>query len=118
MPNGFTLIELILVIMLTAIVGSFLIAYMGTAVTRSADPVNQTRNLAIAEETMEKITAAYAAHLSVGTSVSWNAFKGNFTPTCIYPNTSPSYPTLSSQFETIEATVSVGDHKLVSYFMQ
>ena len=121
--NGFTLIELILTILVTAILGSFLIAFMGAAVTRSADPVFQTKNLATAEATMEKISLDYSAHLATGTDASWTTFTGKFTtyPMTYLYTSYILYPKLSlhnGDFETIEATVSVGDHKLVSYFMR
>ncbi|MFH1734108.1 MAG: type II secretion system protein [bacterium] len=111
--KGFTLLELILVIVVIAILGSFLIAYMGSAVTRSADPVNQTRNLATAEATMEKISADYTAYMSTGTPA-WAYFVA-----ANYPNASFTIiPKLKVEsFNTKEVVVTVGDHVLVSYIM-
>lgn len=117
--SGFTLMELILVIVLIAVLGSFLIAYIGSAVTRSADPVNQTRNLAAAEAIMERITADYMIHLTVGSDSSWSAFKASCSASASCRTVgSGEGSAYSNNFETIEATVSIGDHILASYFMR
>lgn len=111
--KGFTLLELILVIVVVAILGSFLITYMVSAVARSADPVNQTRNLAAAEGIMEKISADYMAYMSTGTP-DWSYFTA-----ANYPNASfTSITGLNGAiFITKEVKVTVGDHVLVSYIM-
>ena len=116
MPRGFTLIEVIVVIVIAAVLAALLVVFMGTALTRSADPVIQTQNLASAEGVMERISADYMTYLNTGTP-SWATFKGN---SGTYPNaTATSYPNWNStNFEMLEVTVTSGDHKLVSYFME
>lgn len=110
MSRGFTLIEVIVVIVIAAVLAALLVVFMGTAFTRSADPVIQTQNLASAEGVMERISADYMAYLNTGTP-SWATFKGaNATAT--------SYPNWNGTKEMLEVTVTSGDHKLVSYFME
>src|SRR3990172_12818805 len=90
MPRGFTLIEVIVVIVIPAVLAALLVVFMGTALTRSADPVIQTQNLASAEGTMERISADYMTYLNTGTP-SWATFKGNISGA--YTNaTATSYP--------------------------
>ena len=43
--KGFTLIEVIVTLVIAAILGTFLVAFMGTAVTRSGEPVVRSKQL-------------------------------------------------------------------------
>jgi hypothetical protein len=85
---------------------------MGTAVTRSSDPIKQTRDLGSSSGSIETVSAAYASYLSNG--ITWDAFK----------TASGSYNTISSggiyspNFETIQVTKTTADQNIVSYFMQ
>lgn len=114
--KGFTLVEVIITIIVAAILGSFLITFMGTAVTRSADPIIRAQNLAAAGATMERITADYVSYLSTPLSTpNWVKFKSSYASQCTMI---PTSPLKSETFETIECTVSKDDQKLVSYFMK
>jgi prepilin-type N-terminal cleavage/methylation domain-containing protein len=111
--RGFTLLEVIITIVIAAILGSFLITFMGTAITRSSDPIFQVQNRATAEGTMEVIVADYATHLAAGNSTSWSNFKNQH----IAVTTNTINNTVhGSNFETIEVTITEGNQKFVSYF--
>lgn len=110
--NGFTLLEVIITITVAAILGSFLVSFMGTAFTKSSDPIKQTRDLGISSGSIETISATYASYLSGG--MTWDAFKtacGSYT-------TVTSGDIYSSTFETIQVTATTGRQILVSYFTQ
>lgn len=113
--QGFTLLEVIITLTIAAILGSFLVTFMGTSVTMSSEPISEAQNLASAEGTMESIAADYAGYLKTGTTPSWNTIK-----TKTYPNASITTISnfLGQNFEALEVTVTVGKQKLVSYFIQ
>jgi len=112
--RGFTLLEVIITIALAAILGTFMILFIGTSVLRSSDSVNQAINLATAKGAMEKISSSYAGYLATG---DWTTFKSNCS-------TNASCSVLEgcsicfAGKETIAATITVGDQTFVTYFMQ
>lgn len=114
--KGFTLIEVIVTILVTAVLASIFFTFLSAAVTRSADPIWQAQDLAAAEASMERITAAYGSYLTTG-NPAWTTFKSPPTP---YPNATlvPCNIPSASTFDKIQATVTVGNHTLISYFMQ
>jgi prepilin-type N-terminal cleavage/methylation domain-containing protein len=117
--KGFTLLEVIITITIGAILASILVAFMGTAITQSSDPVKQVRDLGVSSGSLEKVNADYSLYLSSGTP-NWTTFKTN---TCSGINTACSavpsgYGIYNSGFETIQVTVTNGSQKIISYFMQ
>lgn len=118
--KGFTLLEVIIIIVIAAILGSFLVTFMGTAITKSSVPVKQTRDLGTSTGDIETITAAYASYLTgTKTQAQWDAFKaacGCSGTTCT--KTIPIDDAYIAKFETIQVVITTGDQKLVSYFMK
>jgi prepilin-type N-terminal cleavage/methylation domain-containing protein len=57
--KGFTLIEVIITLVVAAILGTFLVTFMGTAVTKSGEPVGRTRQMYELQQVMENIKATY-----------------------------------------------------------
>jgi prepilin-type N-terminal cleavage/methylation domain-containing protein len=58
--KGFTLLEIIITLVIAAILGTFLVTFMGTAVTKSGEPVVRTKQLYELQQVMENIKATYA----------------------------------------------------------
>lgn len=114
--KGFTLIEVIITLTIAAILASFLVTFMGTAVTRSSDPLNQAKNLATAEAALERVSSNYATYLATGTP-NWVTFKTNCSSYATCTVISGCTICISGN-ETIEATITTGDQKLVTYFVQ
>lgn len=56
---GFTLLEVIAVIVLSAVFGTMLVQFMGTSITQSAIPLVRTQDHYALTEVMDKITAVY-----------------------------------------------------------
>jgi prepilin-type N-terminal cleavage/methylation domain-containing protein len=65
--GGFTIIEVIIVIVVGAIVGVISLSYMGTQLIHSGDPVNISREEGAAEMWMERIISDYVQEMN-GTS--------------------------------------------------
>ena len=57
--EGFTLIEIIAAITLTAVVAAFFVQYMGSALMYSAEPVNTLKESYAINQVMSKVTAGY-----------------------------------------------------------
>lgn len=113
--KGFTLLEVIVTLTVTAILASFLVTFMGTAITKSSDPVKQVRDLGASSASIESAAAAYASYLAGSrTQAEWNAFKTG----CGSHSTVASGSIYSTDFETIQVTRTMGSQKIVSYFMQ
>jgi prepilin-type N-terminal cleavage/methylation domain-containing protein len=112
--KGFTLLEVIITLVIAAILGSLLFTFMGTAITRSSDPIFQAQNTALAKTKMEELVAAYTIHLGIGDYGSWS----NFISVCA-PYTPVTYNNfLGSVFAAVEVTITEGDQTYVAYFTQ
>jgi len=57
--KGFTLIEVIVTLLIAAILGTFLVTFMGTAVTKSGEPVVRSKQLYALQQVMENIKSTY-----------------------------------------------------------
>lgn len=57
--SGFTLIEVIAVIIITAVLGAILFQYFGASLTQSAVPVDRLRKAFQLQKTLENMTADY-----------------------------------------------------------
>ena len=62
--GGFTLIELIIVLVIVAVLATMLYSYFGTAITGSATPVARLGTALKGQQVMENITADYIANYS------------------------------------------------------
>ncbi|OGP64157.1 MAG: hypothetical protein A2169_04240 [Deltaproteobacteria bacterium RBG_13_47_9] len=116
--KGFTLLEVIITIVIAAILASFLFTFMGS-VPKSTNPVIQAQNLAAAQSVMEKITADYESYVRTGNTAAWTNIGAEGS---INDSTSITYDgsliTTMPFFTVREVTVTSGDQKLVSYFIQ
>ena len=91
---------------------------MGTGIIKSSDPVYQAKNLAEAEAAMENISANYNAYLTKGTP-NWSDFKGtNYCRKYATCSTITECSVCLTGYETIEASITVGNQRLVAYFIQ
>lgn len=57
--NGFTLIEVIMVILVAAVLGSMMVSYFGTSLTQSSIPIHRLQDALDLQQVMENITADY-----------------------------------------------------------
>ena len=111
--KGFTLLEVIVTLTLAAVLASFLVSFMGTTITKSSDPIKQARDLGQSSGSIETISAVYACYLSK--EITWAAFK---TACGSYTTVASGSGIYSSNFETIQMSITTGSQQIVSYFMQ
>ncbi len=57
--GGFTLIEIIVTLVIAAVVGTGLVQYLGTSLTKSSVPIQRLRQALDLQKVMENITADY-----------------------------------------------------------
>jgi len=57
--KGFTLIEVIVTLVVAAILGAFLVSFMGTALTKSTEPVTRSKQMYALQQVMENVKATY-----------------------------------------------------------
>ena len=65
--GGFSLIEIIISIVVSAIVGMMFLSYMGTSLNRSGDPINIARNEGMEERWMECIESDFVKEMNAAT---------------------------------------------------
>jgi prepilin-type N-terminal cleavage/methylation domain-containing protein len=71
--GGFTLIEVIISLIIAGILGAMLVAFMGTGMMKSANPVLIAQNGAYLNRIMDKMTADYKYQMTT-------ALKNNLSP--------------------------------------
>lgn len=75
--KGFTLIEVVIVLIIAAIMGSYLVVFVQSTSTNSVAPILLINNRSELQEEMEKLTQDYKHQLEAG-GFSLTAFKQNF----------------------------------------
>jgi prepilin-type N-terminal cleavage/methylation domain-containing protein len=92
--KGFTLVEVIVTILVTAILSSIFINFMGTAMSRSVRSVEIVQGEADAESVLERITADYVLRTNQNSATALGLMEAaiNTPPKSIYgPNVSARY---------------------------
>ena len=121
--NGFTLIEVIVTIIIAALLGVVIFTYLGTALTRSAEPVVMVRDLAGTIEGIEEITAKYTEYLenpsavSGGLSCSWLTADLN-TPAGIVVSCTDVSSDLGMDFDSFVVTMTRGNQTIAALFTE
>jgi len=82
--RGLTLLEIVITFILAALVGSMLVEYMGTSLTRGGEAVMMVQDGFSLNSVMEKITADYEDKYKKG-SYDFSTFKSNID------NNTPNY---------------------------
>jgi len=119
--KGFTLIEVIVTIIISALVGLVVFVYLGTALTRSHEPIGQVRDLGEAMAVMESITSEYNRYLRSGGAVTWEEFNTFLTGEGITSEnvaTQEPFATLVPGFEILKVTVTRDSQKVFSLFTE
>lgn len=84
--RGFTLLEIIITFILAALVGSMLVEYMGSSLTRGGDAVVMVQDGFSLNSVMEKITADYEDKYKKGI-MDFSTFKSNIEGGNVSTNT-------------------------------
>ncbi|MDR3640440.1 MAG: prepilin-type N-terminal cleavage/methylation domain-containing protein [Humidesulfovibrio sp.] len=81
--RGFTLIEVIVIILVAGFLGALIVNFLGTQLLKSSSPVTTTQNAAQAEAIMEQVVSYFTDNVNQNTSGTLNQvvteFGGNNT---------------------------------------
>lgn len=125
--GGFTLIEVIVSLVVAGILGTFLITFLGTGITKSSVPVFWVKTQYELSEVMDKITADYSVAVS-GESFDINDFKDqieadyaeyirgiSFTD---FSWNGANYEESGTDGNIMKVTLGTGAHSLMALFTQ
>jgi Tfp pilus assembly protein PilE len=97
--QGFTLVEVIVIIVVAGILGVLVVNLMSTQLVRSGTPLMATKNAARAESTMESITAYYTQCVNNSTSGALDAVAAK------YPSNATLTMTRNASFNGVDALI-------------
>jgi Tfp pilus assembly protein PilX len=98
-PQGFSLVELIVIIVVAGFLGVVLVNLLGTQLTKSGVPLASTQDAARAETTMESVVAFYAQQVNNSTSGALDAVAAR------YPNNATFTATRNGSFNGVDALI-------------
>jgi len=75
--KGMTLLEIIITLIIASFLGTMLVEYMGTSLTRGGEAVIMVQDGLSISGVMEKITADYEDEYLKKSSLTWDQFKSN-----------------------------------------
>jgi len=126
--SGFTLIEIIVTLTVTAILSVMLVQFMGTSLSRSAEPLRSTQEGMALQSIFENMNADYKQLLLTGdtplatfkTRVETAGFYGTYAlPDCkyvLFDGNHLEVPCNTPDCRILKVTISIGDHALTSLF--
>jgi prepilin-type N-terminal cleavage/methylation domain-containing protein len=124
-PDGFTLIEIIVTLVIGAIMATMLVSLMGRSLTGSALPVSLVGDQYKIVQEMEKITSQYREEIKNGT-LNINTFKTMYVDTNSYSDaantgfialTSTGGTPYTTQ-QALRVTLRSGDQSVQTFFTQ
>ncbi len=113
--QGFTLVEVIVIIMVAGILGVLVVSLMSTQLVRSGTPLMAAKNAAQAEATLETVTAYYTRCVNNSTSGALDAVAAR------YPSNATLTMTRNASFNGVDAlivTVTEGGISLTTVLTQ
>ncbi len=127
--KGFTLVEIIVTLVIAALLGAVIFAYMGTSLTRSHEPIAMVEDLGKAVADMDEIVAYYnnrylAKYVnwgntsSPGTFCHWIDQKEASDGCSISRRNVKGESNLSDDFDILEVTITCGKQSLSALFSE
>lgn len=112
--QGFSLVEIIVIIVVGAFLGIVVVNLMGTQLTKSGIPLMSTKEAAGAEAALENIVANYTAKVNADISTALNDVSDD------YPGNSTVSFTRSTfnSVDTLSVTVTVGSSSYTTLLTQ
>lgn len=98
-PQGFSLVELIVIIVVAGFLGVVLVNLLGTQLSKSGVPLASTQDAARAEATMESVVAFYNQQVNNSTSGALDAVAAR------YPNNATFTATRNGSFNGVDALI-------------
>lgn len=126
--SGFTLIEIIVTLTVTAILSVMLVQFMGTSLSRSTEPILSMQEGMALQGIFENMNADYKQLLltdntplaTFKTRVETAGFYGTFTLSdskyILFDGSQTEVPCNTPDCRILKVTISVGDHSLTSLF--
>lgn len=123
--RGFTLLEIIVVIIVGSIIGVMMVQFMGTSLTKSAEPIVRVQEIYGLEEVMETIVEEYnglmisSATPLAGLVTFAGTYTAPYTVTCTYLSGfdgNGNEVAGSSGDNILKVTVGRGDQRLTTLF--
>ena len=127
--SGFTLIEIIVTLTVAAILSVMLVQFMGTSISRSAQPILSMQEGLTLQGILENMNADYKQLLftddtpldTFKTRVETDGFYGTYAETATYiefDNNQLETACNAQDCKILKVTISVGDHSLTSLFVR
>jgi Tfp pilus assembly protein PilX len=76
--QGFTLVEVIVIVTVLGLLGALMVNLMGTQLLRSSNPATIASNAGSAEAAMEGVVANFTNKVNTNTSTALDAFKADY----------------------------------------
>jgi prepilin-type N-terminal cleavage/methylation domain-containing protein len=124
--SGFTLVEVIATLLVTAILGAIFIQFMGTAMSKSVRSVEMVQGEASAEAVLERINADYVLKMNQDNTTALGLIKTDIDNKTVYGNNvTASYivfvggtevPDLVGPYRTLKVTVAAAGNDVVTLF--
>ena len=116
--KGFTLIEVIITIVIAALAGVIFFTYLSGTVTKSAEPIFMTRDLAAVKMEMERYASRYIEYQKDGSQDAWDDFVDLVSSKIDHSFDGDDIGGLGTDFDVIRVTVTSGRQTLSSIFSQ
>jgi prepilin-type N-terminal cleavage/methylation domain-containing protein len=127
--RGFTLVEVIVTLLATAILGAIFIQYMGTAMSRSTRAVELVQDEAAAEAVLERIAGDYVLKMNQNSATALGLIKADIDSKTVYgANVTAVYiqflasgsedPGFSGTSRTLKVTVAAAGNDLTTLLTQ
>ena len=126
--SGFTLIEIIVTLTVTAILSVMLVQFMGTSMSRSAEPIVSMQEGMALHSIFESMNADYKQLLltdnkpleTFKTRVETPGFYGSYalpdSKYILFDGSQAEVPCNTQDCRILKVTISIGDHSLTSLF--
>jgi prepilin-type N-terminal cleavage/methylation domain-containing protein len=124
-PHGFSLVEVIATILVTAILGAIFINFMGTAMSKSTQAIDVVQGEAAAEGVLERIVADYVLKMNQNFATALGLVKADIDSKTVYgANVTAVYiqflasgsedPGFSGTSRTLKVTVAAAGNDLTT----
>lgn len=117
--KGFSLVEVIIVLIITGIMGSYLVTFVQSSTQNSIEPILMTNERADLQEEMEKITQEYKRRLNAG-NFSLADFKTGYVDGCslVLPSETNYVRFKTGEDAMLLVTLQSGNQKIWSLFSE
>lgn len=113
-PFGFTLLEVIVIVIVAGLLAALVLNLMGTQLLRSSNPATIAADAGDAEAAMEGVVANYTGKVNTNTTTALDALKADYTTNSTVSITDATW----NSVRTLTVTTRVGNTSYTSLFTQ